>query len=233
MAKTPGTAVVDIQAELKKQADAMKGKIQSPGGDTIKTKGKEFTLPNGVKDAGPMRLVILDFVSMNAFWDRPYKDGDPFPPACIAIGNDPKNMIPDDNSPAKESEACQGCPNNEFGSKGAGKACSNSRLLAVVEPNDDPKSPIYLLKVSSTGLKSFDGYVAGLSSQFGSVPVAFTTEVYFDPALTYPSLRFGSPEPNPNLAVHFNRQKEAQARLMTLPDLSNYTPPAKPAKKGK
>ncbi len=70
----------------------------------------------------------------------------------------------------------------------------------------------------------------GLSAD-GKIPVSVTTEVYFDPNLTYPSLRFGSPEDNVNLAIHFNRQKEAMARLMTLPDLSKWTPLVKKGRK--
>ena len=225
MAKATGTSVVNIEAELKKQAAGIKDRIQAPSGDMVRiTQDKKFKLPSGQEGPGPLHLVILDFICLNQFFDRPYKEGDMTPPACIAISDNPRNMQPDAVSPDKQAEDCSSCPNNEFGSKGAGKACSNQRLLAVVEDNDDPKSPIYLLRVSPTGIKAFDGYVSTIQSQFDSMPVSVVTEVYFDPNSKYPSLRFGNPVPNKNLAVHFDRMAEAGKRLRVVPDVSKYVP---------
>lgn len=232
MAKAAGTSVVNIQEELKKRAADIGNRIQAPSGDFIRiTQDKKFKLPTGAESPGPMNLVILDFINVNQYFDRPYKEGDKTPPACLAVGQNPKDMTPDASSPDKQAENCQECPNNEFGSKGAGKACTNTRVLAVVEDNDDPKAPIYLLKVSPTGIKSFDGYVGTIKTQFDSLPISVVTEVYFDPNLKYGSLRFGNPVPNKNLAVHFNRIDEATARLKVVQDVSAYTPPPKTAKK--
>lgn len=228
MAKATGTAIVNIQAELKKRAEGIKDRIQAPSGDMIRIlQDKKFKLPDGQTSDGPLRLVILDFVSVNQFFDRAYKDGEKLPAACMAIGDNPRSMVPLKESPAKQAEACQECPNNEFGSNGAGKACSNQRLLAVVEPNNNPDSPIYLLKVSPTGIKAFDSYVSSISTQFESLPISVETEVYFEPALKYPSVRFGNPSPNKNLAIHFDRMKDAAKRLNAVPDMSGYTPPPK------
>lgn len=232
MAKAAGTSVVNIQAELKKQAAGIKDRIAAPSGDFIRVmQDKKFKLPNGHEGPGPLNLVILDFICLNQFFDRPYKEGDKTPPACIAIGENPRNMTPDALSPDKQAADCQVCPNNEFGSKGAGKACANQRLLAVVEDNGDAQAPIYLLRVSPTGIKAFDGYVGSIQSQFESLPVSVVTEVYFDPNSKFPSLRFGNPVPNKNLAVHFDRMAEAAKRLRVVPDVSGYTPPPKAGRK--
>lgn len=225
-AKKPGTALVNIREELKKAAaDDIRKRIGKPSGDMIRvTQDKYFVLPNGVKDNKPMRLVILDFVSINQFFDRPFKKGEESPPACFAIGTEAEGLIPSANSPKKEAEGCDICPNNAFGSKGAGKACSNGRLLAVVEDSDNPEAPIRLLKVSATAIKGFDAYVKTIQTQFDTTVVGVTTEVYFDPNQTYGSLRFGSPEPNANLEVHYNRLAAARERLLTEPDVSQYEP---------
>ncbi len=103
MAKAAGTAVVDIKAEIARQAEINKGKVNAPSGDLIKVDGKEFKLPSGQTSKGPMRLVVVEFVSVNAFWDRPFAKGSESPPKCIAIGQDPKNMVPDAQSPEKEA----------------------------------------------------------------------------------------------------------------------------------
>lgn len=227
-AKKPGTALVDIRAELKKEAAAIATRIGVPGGDMIRTtQDKKFVLPDGTKDDKPLRMVILDFVSVNQFFDRAYKKGEESPPACFAISAQPKGMVPSKNSPDIQSATgCDPCPNNAFGSNGAGKACSNGRLLALTQDSDDPEAPIWLLRVSSTAIKGFDAYVNSIKSQFETPPVGVVTEIYFDPNVTYGSLRFGNPSPNDNLDVHYERRAAAMTRLLTESDVSQYKPPA-------
>lgn len=229
-----GTALVNVREELRKQAEAVGKRIQSPSGGFIRvSQDKKFTLPNGTKGEGPLSLVVVEFVSTNRFFDRPYKEGDKTVPACFAIGDNPLTLVPEETSPVPQAEACNVCPNNEFGSKGKGKACSNNRLLAVVENNADPESPILLLKVSATATRAWDEYVAAIKSQFESMPISVITDVYFDPKNTYPSLRFGNPRTNPNLEVHFGRMKAAKERLMVVQDVSEYEPLPQPKNRKK
>lgn len=232
--KKPGTSVVNIREELKKEAAAIKDRIGAPGGDLIRTtQDKNFVLPDGTKTNQALRVVILDFVSINSFFDRPYKKGEESPPACFAISKEPKGMIPSKNSPDKQADACDVCPNNEWGSNGEGKACGNGRLIAVVEDSNNPEAPIRLIKISATAIKAFDAYVKTIQTQFDTPPVGVVTEIYFDPSVTYASLRFGNPAPNEHLDIHFHRRAAAMERLLTEPDVSQYKPPApvKAAKK--
>jgi hypothetical protein len=229
-----GMQLVDIKAELKKQADVIATRIGKPGGDFIKVQqDKKFKLPDGSVSDGPLTVVIVDFVSGNFFYDRPYKDGEQVPPACFAIGTEPELLKPHETSPDIQSETCKTCANNEFGSAGKGKACTNTRLLAVTAPTNDAEAPVYNLKVSPTAIRAFDAYVKTIQAQFDAPPIAVVTEIYFDPDLKYPSLRFGNPTPNDNLEIHFNRQKVARDRLLVAPDVSQYEPPAKPAPRKK
>lgn len=234
----PGTQLAlppNLKALLDAEAKELAKRIQAPGGDLIKvTKDKHFKLPDGTKHAGPLSVVILDFVSTNLFFDRPYKEGEITPPACFAIGLEPTSLVPSSNSPDKQADSCRECPNNEFGSKGNGKACGNHRLLAVVagtgEDAKDPNSQMYLLRLSPTAVKSFDGYVSSIRTQFGYSPIVVVTDIFFDPNVEYQSLRFGNPQPNANLQVHMARRAAARERLLQEPDVSGYE---KPTKKGK
>jgi len=221
-----GKSLIDIKAEMKKQVDLIKTKINAPSGDFIKVQqDKKFKMPDGAVAGGPLSVVILDFVSANYFYDRPYKEGEIVSPACFAINESPDLMKPSEKAPDKQAEACKVCPNDQFGSSGRGKACTNTRLLAVTTPDDDVNSPIYLLKVSPTGIKAFDAYVKTVEAQFELPPIGVVTEIYFAPDSKWASLRFGNPTLNKNLEVHFNRQKTAKDRLLTEPDVSQYTPP--------
>jgi hypothetical protein len=224
---------VDVRKQLQEEADKLARKIAAPSGDKITvTRRKTFKLPNGIE--GPtLRVVVLDFVSYNAFYDRAFSDDEKSPPACFALGDDPRQLKPSDNSPDKQSDDCADCPNNQFGSRGKGKACGNHRLLAVVEPGDNPEAPIYLLKTSPTAVKNWDSYASGVASRFGMSPIGVTTEVLFDPAKDYPTLMFGNPLPNPDVKLHIARKEAATKRLLTEPDVSSYEPVKKPAGKRK
>lgn len=238
-APQPSTALVVPQAireQFKKDAEALKTKIQAPGGDLIKlTKDKHFKLPDGTKHPGPLKVTILAFNSTNKFFDRPYKDGEVTPPACFAIGEEPTSLVPSKNSPVKQAESCNKCPNNEFGSKGNGKACGNHRMLLVRagEGDDasDPQAPKFKLQVSPTGVRAFDAYVSSIRTQFEAPIYAVVTEIYFDPNSEYQSLRFGNPTPNENLELHFKEAQAAKEALAQEPDVSGYVAPPKKGKK--
>lgn len=227
---------VDVRQRLEKEAAEMVKRIGSPGGDFIRlTRKKTFKLPNGQESAHPLRVVVLDFVAFKAFYDRPFSEDEKTPPACFALGRGKlKDMSPHESAPAKQSETCADCPNNEFGSKGKGKACGDHYVLAVVEPSDKPDAPVYLIKLSPTATRPWDAYVTNVLSAFGRGPIAVSTEIFFDPDDEYPTLRFGDPKPNEHLLLHLGRQEAATKRLMTTPDVSNYeAPKAKPAAKPK
>lgn len=236
-AKPKGTAVavkgssnvVSIQEALRAQAAAMSEKTAPASGNYIRISPGKFTLPDGTQTA-ELQLVVVDFASTNKFYEGAFDPKNITPPACFAIGTNPLKMAPSDNSPLKQAVDCQSCPNNQFGSAGDGKACKNSRILAVLPPDADADTPMWLLATSPTANKGFDGYVSGVARVFQMPPVGVITTVSLDPSVTYAKLMFSDPQPNPNLDVHFARQAEAKEMLAIEPDVSGYEA-KKPAKK--
>ena len=221
--------IVSIQEELKQQAAGIGSRIAPATGNKIRvSQSKEFVLPDGTKTRDPLELVIVDFVTTHSFYETEFDKNNIVPPGCFAIGTDPKAMIPSKNSPNQQSDACQGCPMNEFQSaaNGKGKACSNNRLLAVLPPDADEDTPIWLLSVSATALKAFDSYVQGVVRVFGMPPISVVTTVAFNDAVDYPQLTFSNPQPNAQLEVAYARQAEARDLLMVEPDVSGYQAPS-------
>lgn len=221
-----------IRAKLTAEIANMASRVGAPGGDAIRvTQDKKFEFPDGTKSAGPFQAVIVDFVSANSFYEGSYDPNNITPPACFSIGTNPTQLVPSDNSPVKQATACASCPMNQFGSAGNGKACKNSRVLALLPPGATEDTPLWILKVSPTALKAFDAYITSVVRQFQLPPVSVITEISFDESVTYASLRFGNPEPNDNLEVCFARKDEALERLMTEPDVSQFAsaPPKKAA----
>lgn len=223
---------VSVQELLDRQKEAMKTRIGAPSGDKIRlTREKKFKFPDGSEFPGPQQMVILGVASYNAYFDRPWKEGEAVPPACFALSPEPTDMVPSDKSPDRQAESCDKCPLNQFGSKGDGKACGNHRLLAVVDDSDDPEAPIRLIQTSPTSIKYLDSYLGGLQATppNGKAPAEVITELFFDPDSQYPTLRYGKWRPNPNVDVHAPRIEQANERLMREPDVSNW----QPMKKGK
>lgn len=224
----PAMNVVSIKAALAAQVAANSGKTAAPTGTKIRcTQDKQFLLPDGTKTAGPIDVVILDFCTAHDFYEGAYDPKNIAAPICFAIGQDPKNMAPSANSPVPQSTNCQICPMNQFGSDGTGKACKNSRSLALLPASNDGldvdhEADIWTIDVSPTALKGFDGYVQSLARSFGSPPVGFLTEISFDPSVTYARLVFGNPRPIASLGEAMGRQEEAKELLTIEPDVSGY-----------
>lgn len=244
-AKTPGTAVATvkpvagkivamadveaIKATLRAQAAAMNERTQPPGGVKIQvTQDKKFKLPNG-ETVSELLACVVDFRTVHNFYEGEFDPKNIVPPACFAVGINPKAMVPVPESPDLQAESCQVCPQNQFGSaiRGEGKACKNGRLLALLPPNDsgddvDHEADVWLLGVSPTALRGWDSYVQTLSRQHQLPPAAFLTTITFNDAVTYAQLQFGDPIPVQSLGEVLERQAEAAELLEQKPDWSGF-----------
>jgi hypothetical protein len=230
--KASGGALVSIKDQMAAELAALGDRTAPAGGDKIQLKNdKTFNLPDGTK-ANQLEVVIVDFIATNNFYEGAYDKDNIQPPACFAIGQVISQMVPSDNSPVKQSDACATCPMNQFGSSGNGKACKNMRRLAVLPADADADTPLLVLDVSPTGLKSFDGYVKSVAAKFNMLPIGVVTTITMDPNADYPSLRFGDPQPNENIEAHWSRRTEALERITQEPDVSSYATPQPPKGRG-
>jgi hypothetical protein len=182
-------------------------------------------LPDGRKTKEPLQLVVVDFIAANMFYEGKFDPQNPSPPACFALGENPMQLVPSGNSPNQQSDSCKGCPMNEFGSDGNGKACKNQRVLAVLPPDAQPDTPMWRLVVPPTSTKAWDAYVKSVVSMYQMPPVSVVTTVSFDESVDYPKLQFGEPVANESLEVHYARQDDAKQMLNEEPDVSGYEVP--------
>lgn len=215
---------VNYQEQLAREAAEIAKRIAAPTGDRIRfNSNRSLITPDG-SEGETLEVVVIDFLSTNLFYDGPFDRDNPQPPGCFAIGAEPSLMVPSPNSPNRQAETCSSCPNNQFGSapNGKGKACKNTRVLAVLPPEADETTPLWLLNVSPTAIKGFDGFVGAVQRTFEMPPIAVVVEVDFNPAETFASLTFSNPQPNQNLAAHFARQEEARQLLTVEPDVSSF-----------
>lgn len=232
---TKSAGAVSVQDKMREMLARNAEKTAPASGNKIRiTQDKQFVLPDGTKTRDALALVIVDFCSKNAFYAGAFDKDNVQPPACFAIGDNPLRLVPSDNSPEKQADNCAECPNNVFGSAGTGKACKNGRVCAVLPPDASADDPMWILEVSPTAIKGFDGYINGLATRMSLAPFAVVTQVSFDENKDYASLVFSDPEPLDDASLFAERIDEAQTMLRAEPDVSGYgqqKPKPAPARK--
>lgn len=219
---------LDISAMIEAEAAKIQSQIAAPSGDRIRiSKNGTIVCPDG-SEGQSIECVILDFVSSNMYYDRPYTKDEVYPPACFSIGKEPSLLCPSKNSPNRVSDTCSACPNNQFGSalSGKGKACKNTRLVAV-SPIEGEDNPIWILSVPPTSVKTFDAYVSNLATRNKTIPVGVVTRISQDSDSEFvkPNFDVVRPLDAEELGVFFPLREAALTRLMSEPDTSGYEAP--------
>lgn len=206
-------ALLDIQTQLKKElAKKSETMPASSGGDKIKLAGKVFSLPDGTSSEGPMNVIILDERYVNTFYMGNYNANNPVPPECSAHGDNANELKPSKGVSDPQHATCEGCPQNEYPEGGGGKPCKNGIRLAVIPAEATADSSILVLDVSPTGIKGYVAYMKALKAQ-GVLPVQVTTELTFDPKVSYPKLIFSNPKPHEILETAWAHREAAQKIL--------------------
>ncbi len=235
MAKAPAVtkqqAVALNTTAFKDDLATLKSRLAAPSGDKINVENKQFKLPSGAT-ADELSVVIVDFVYFNRFFENGYQKGVNATPLCAALNVEPKGMIPFDECIETQSSGCDGCAQNQFGSKGNGKACQN-RVLVAVLPADKTlleTEPLAILDLPPTSIQGFQKYVASVASALQRPPYGVITHVSLDENETYPKYIFGQERPIPfdmededdieAVNVIRSRRAEARDRLMTPSDLT-------------
>lgn len=226
----PAKELVNYDELLKQEVAQIKDTIAAPSANTISTKGKLFTLPDGEQNPGPLSVVILDYISYNSKFPGVYDPNNIVPPECFAVGKKISDLAPSEMSPNKQHKDCTGCPQNQWGSGvGKGKACKNTIRLAVVTPNAKASDQPMMITVSPTGLTPFSNYVSEIARELQAPPIRVTTEISFNSASQYPSLLFGSPVLHDNMEVMMSLRAKAQDMLLREPDVTRAKPTAEAA----
>ena len=208
------TAMVSIQERVAAQLALQRKTVSQPGGNNISTKGKVFTLPDGKSSNGPLQAVILDHRNVNTHYSGAYNPQQITPPDCYAIGSIIEEMAPSADVDKPYCDNCEACPKNDWGSGngGRGKACQNTVRLALVPPDATADTEPMTLKVSPTGLNSWNKLNSDLLAA-ELLPIQIVVDISFDPNTAYPKLQFKVAEPHDNVELFWALREKAQALL--------------------
>ena len=157
------------------------------------SKGGERTLIK-LPDGSPnlqLELIILKAnpALAKVYYEHGYEEGTDAKPDCYS--ND--GVAPEADSASPQSPKCAICPHNQWGSKisetqSKGKACSDSRRMAVL-PNGDLTAEPMLLRCPAGSLKELTAYANALNKR--QTPYqAVVTRVSFDFDVAHQKLTF-------------------------------------------
>ena len=235
IAKAKIQSLTDVNAEMAAEIAALSKRVSAPSGDRITvTAQKTFKLPNGLEVDGELEAVIVDFAAANFYYTDSFDRNNVTPPACFALGLEPAGMTPSENVPDSQAASCASCWANQFGSSGKGKACQNTRLLAILPTDATAETPLWIMKVSPTAIRAFDGHVSAVARKHGLPVRGVVTKISFSED-QWASLRFSEAAlaPKDLLLEAHSRKAEAIERLLTEPDTAGGATKSVAPPKGK
>ena len=196
------TAIVRWDEKFAKHAKAAREQVKNIGGGVgVKFGRGSISVGGNTVPGGKLECIVAGSCALNTWYEADYDPNDAQPPDCYAfalVGDDPE-MAPCAEAANKQSDLCQGCAKNEFGTAkvGRGKACGNNIRLGLIlakdaeEAGDIAAAEIATAKVSPTNTKHWAGYVKMLDDEHGRPPWAVVTEISsFDDPKTQIRLEF-------------------------------------------
>jgi hypothetical protein len=210
-----------------------KGKVWS-----IRYRGEETPLMREDGD-GPKSSIEVVILSASkavskVWYEQGYVEGSTAAPDCFSNNG----IAPDAASTKPQCASCALCPMNQWGSRMTpagknGKACSDSKRLAVVPVQDLPNEMFggpMLLRVPAASLQDLAMYGQKMS-QLGYPYYAIATRIAFDTAESYPKFVFGAIRPltdEEGEIVLGERTNHTVERILSENEFA--TPPAEAAK---
>jgi len=183
MTTTAIANINDLRNALAAKLQAQKNSMPPAAGVKIRATRDGFVLPDG-STTNTINAVVVDVRYINTFYEGRYTPNDPKPPVCWALDADANTLAPNEASPKPVHDACSGCPKNEFGSAGKGKACKNMVRIAIITPDADVKSGVYMIDLAPTSTTPFLKTLRGLKVPIQTVELQLT----MDETVDYPKV---------------------------------------------
>ena len=212
--KETGTAVVSWREEMAAQArKAAEIEKNEGGGRFFSMKAGQLKFDDVAMPGNMMAVVVVGAAHENVYYGEKYDPDNKTPPTCFAFWKDTMDHDLDEMGPPedvdkeecfeRQSETCEGCWANEWGSAetGKGKACSNRRRLAVIpagvyksqgknkgfdlemfdDAADFKKADFAYLKLPVMSVKNYSAYVRSVSEQLDKPLWAVFTNISVEP----------------------------------------------------
>lgn len=170
----------ELLAAMAKKATA----IEKPTTSNIGTRAGILTYNGTPVPDNKLSVIVIASTHANLYYEGAYDEKNPTNPVCYAYSEDGENMRPHPKSSKPQHEDCATCPWNAWESDpngGRGKACKNSRRLALIPADttaeDLKTAEIATLQLPVTSVKVWAQYVNKLSTLFARPPLGVYTTI--------------------------------------------------------
>lgn len=213
--KPATTAIATIDSQLAADAANIMKQISQPGGNRLKMQANgEFIHPDGTNLGNQISFVVLAFNTRNQWYEKDFNPSAPSkdPPDCYAIGDTIDELAPTDRVKQRQSDKCQECWANQWGSGKIGntKACRQFRCMAILMTDGDEK--MYRFEASPAQLKAIDSGLKETVIALGGPIKAIMTLTGRPVTQTYGTFDVKI-DPNPDYAKNYERVAEAKEML--------------------
>ena len=171
--------LVNYDEELAKLAKAAT-KTERPDTSTIGTKSGILTYNKQPVPNNKLDCIIIASTHVNLYYDEKFDQNDPKNPVCFAYSEDPdeREMVPHPASSKPQADRCADCWANKWNSDpegGRGKACKNSRRLALIPGGTTAE--IATLSLPVTSVNNWGMYVNKIATLFSRPPLGIITQI--------------------------------------------------------
>jgi len=254
------TALTNWEAEMEAAAQvAVKAEQNTGGGQFFSMRGGILAFNGTPVPNNTLIGVVIDFIFENLYYAEDFDADTPVPPTCFAFGEEEDDMAPHESVVAAgqaQNATCAGCPQNAWASapKGRGKACRNTRRLAIIpagaldgqgrvkletEPAHFAGAAVGYMKLPVTSVKLWGAYVKQIGAMLRRPPHGVFTKITVTPD-PRTQFRVGfepvDKVPAELLATMMKRHAESKATIQFPYNLERDEAPkpaAQPAKKRK
>jgi hypothetical protein len=176
----------EMLAALAKKAT----KTEKPSSSSIGVRAGVLSYNGTPVPGNKLGAIIIASTHANLLYEGKYDPNNLSNPVCYAYSEDPDEieLKPHPKSSKPQSDKCETCPMNQWGSDpdgGRGKACKNTRRLALVPdgvtPEDLATAEVATLSLPVMSVKNWGNYVNKLATLFGMPPLALKTVVSTQP----------------------------------------------------
>jgi hypothetical protein len=168
------TEIVTYESELAKLAEmSVKAEKNSAGISFITTSGGTMKYRDNPISGNSLEVVVLASPVERLYYTSRFDPTNSAPPVCFALGSTLTGLKPSHLSETVQSELCESCPKNQWGSAtngGKGKACSEKRRLFLMTSDSISTvdsvgvSEVAALRIPVTSVKGFATYVQTVAS---------------------------------------------------------------------
>jgi hypothetical protein len=196
--KESANALVPWDEQLAQDAEIAAGaEANTSGGQFFSARGGILSFNDAPLPNNQMAVIQVDSIFENVFYEGEFDPSTPTAPTCFAFANEEGDLKPHPSvveAGQAQHDTCKGCPMNEWGTadKGRGKACRNTRRLALIpagdltaegvfKPHSDPeqieKGPLGFMKLPVTSVKGYAAYVKQIAGALRRPPHGIFTKV--------------------------------------------------------